>query len=48
MAIITSPTSPDLSAVACKAKEGGPFIMPLGASVSGCKTFSRKSTEHES
>jgi hypothetical protein len=24
MAIIISPTSPDLSAVACKAKEGGP------------------------
>ena len=32
MAIITSQSSPDLSAVACKAKEGGPFIMPLGAS----------------
>ncbi len=32
IATITSPISPDLSAVSCKAKEGGPFIMPLGAS----------------
>jgi hypothetical protein len=32
MAIITSQSSPVLSAVACKAKEEGPFMMPLGAS----------------